>query len=76
MKREPIYPIGTVYKTRHKHPHTCTVIDVHTTYNLAGEVVKLRYVSTHEFIGQTVIDRDVVEATIAMGLIESKGRAE
>lgn len=67
-QREPTFGVGTKYKTRGKHPRVCTVIDILKTYNMAGEMVSLRYVSQHEFAGQVVIDRDVVETTIAMGL--------
>ncbi len=56
------------YKPRgRKHPKLCTVVDVLKTYNKAGELVKTRYVSEHEFLGQTVIDRDVCETTILRG---------
>lgn len=65
-----LYAIGTKFKTRHKHPRLCTVIDIHTTYNVAGQLVKVRYVATYEFCGQTITDSDVVAATIAMGLID------
>lgn len=64
------YPVGTKFKTRGKAPRTCTVVDYLTTTNLAGEVVKVRYVATHEFMGQTITDRDVVATTIALGLIQ------
>ncbi|OME54025.1 hypothetical protein BSK59_15705 [Paenibacillus odorifer] len=67
--REPKYNIGQQYQTMGKHPKVCTIIDIHKTYNLNGEMVKLRYVSQHEFCGQTLKDDDVVEATIARGLI-------
>ena len=70
-KSSPKFLPGTTYKTRGCHPRLCTVKDVHTTYNLAGEVVKFRYLSTHEFMGQTVTDSDVCETTIAMGLVEA-----
>lgn len=63
------YPIGTLFKTRGKAPRLCTVVDIYKTYNLAGELVKTRYVATHEFCGQLVNDYDVVATTIAMGLI-------
>lgn len=62
------YPIGTRYVTQGKHPKLCTVVDVLKTYNSAGDLVNLRYVSTHQFCGQTVTDRDVVSVTIARGL--------
>lgn len=66
---EPRFPIGTKYRTRDRVPRTCTVVDVHKTYNAAGELVKIRYVATHEFFGQTITDSDVVDATIARGLL-------
>ncbi|WP_045861605.1 hypothetical protein [Teredinibacter purpureus] len=67
----PWFSPGTKYKTRGKHPRICTVKDVHTTYNLEGVIVSISYLSTHEFLGQTVMDRNVCESTIAMGLIEA-----
>ena len=69
MTIEQRFEIGTKYKTRGKHPKLCTVIDVLRTYNSKGELVKLRYVSVHEFLGQHVMDYDVVDATIAMGKV-------
>lgn len=65
----PKYLVGTTYKTRGRSPRLCTVVDIHVTRNLAGDVVKTRYVSTHEFMGQTLTDYDVVETTISMGLV-------
>ena len=70
-KKTPKFFPGTTYRKRGKHPRFCTVIDVHTTFNLAGELVSIGYVATHEFLGQTVTDRNVCETTIAMGLIEA-----
>ena len=58
--------IGKQYKTRGKHPRLCTVVDVHTTRNQKGEIVKVRYVSEHVFLNQKVIDKDVVKTTILM----------
>ena len=65
----PQFKIGTQFKTRGKAPRLCTVVDIYQTYNLAGELVKTRYVATHEFCGQFVADYDVVASTIAMGII-------
>jgi hypothetical protein len=62
--------IGVVYKTRGKHPKICTVVDRLETYNTKGELVKTRYVSEHEFLGQTVTDNDVVPVTILRGRID------
>lgn len=63
------YPIGTRYQTQGKYPRLCTVVDVWKTYNAVGELVHTRYVSTHEFVGQLVTERDVVATTIARGLL-------
>ena len=62
------FPIGTQYLTRGKHPRLCTVVDHLTTTNAAGAVVARRYVTAHEFCGQQVLNHDVVDPTIAMGL--------
>lgn len=69
MPNHPKFPIGTKYKTRGKHPQICTVVDILTTTNSKGDVVKIRYQSEHEFCGQIVTDYDVVETSIAMGLV-------
>ena len=58
--------IGKQYLTRGKHPQLCTVVDVHTTCNQKGEIVKVRYVSEHVFLNQKVIDKDVNKTTILM----------
>jgi hypothetical protein len=58
-----------MYKSRGKSPRVCTVTDILTTYNSKGELVKTRYVSTHEFMGQTVTEYDVPASAISMGLI-------
>lgn len=65
--KEARFKIGTKFKTRGKYPRECTVVDILKTYNSKGELVEIRYVTTHEFMGQTVIDKNVVDATIAMG---------
>ena len=65
------YPIGTKYKSRGKHPRTCTVVDQLTTTNSKGEIVNIRYVSQHEFVGQIVTDSNVCDTTIARGIINT-----
>ena len=65
-----IFAPGTTYKTRGKAPRLCTVVDRLNTYNIKGELVSTRYVSTHEFLGQTVTNSDVVVTTIQMGLVK------
>ena len=68
--REPRFAIGTQFKTRGKYPRVCTVTDIWRTYNAADELVRVRYVATHEFLGQTITDCDVCDTTIAMGLVK------
>lgn len=66
-EKQPRYAIGQQYYTRGKAPRLCTVTDIWRTYNAAGELVRLRYVATHEFMGQLLTDRDVVETSIDLG---------
>jgi hypothetical protein len=61
------FPIGTQFYTRGKHRKHCTVTDILRTYNSRDELVKVRYVASHDIIGQHVFDYDVCETTIAMG---------
>lgn len=63
------FPIGTQYTTRGKHPQVCTVVDQLTTTNSKGDVVRTFYVTEHQFCGQSVRNYDVVDPTIAMGLL-------
>ena len=60
------FPIGTKF-LRHsrKDPRVETVVDVYTTTNIKGDVVKVRDVCTQEFSGQETCDYDVPETTIA-----------
>lgn len=67
LNGEARFAIGTQYKTRGQRPRLCTVIEILRTFNSRDELVSIRYVSTHEFCGQSVAEHDVVEATIAMG---------
>lgn len=68
----PRFSIGQQFKTRGKAPKLCTIVDILSTYNAIGDLVSIRYVATHEFCDQTITDRDVVETTIAMGLLDTR----
>lgn len=68
IERAPRYQIGQVFWSRGKAPRRCTVTDILTTRNAAGQIVSIRYVATHELCGQIVTDSNVVETTIAMAL--------
>lgn len=63
------FPIGTQYWSRGKHPRLCTVVAQLTTRDGDGRVVSIRYTTQHEFLGQKVDNHDVVDPTIAMGLL-------
>lgn len=65
------FDIGTRFYTSGKYKKLCIVRDIWTTTNAAGDIVKIRYVATHDFCGQTVTDCDVVDATIARGVVQS-----
>jgi len=67
-----MYPVGTQFMTRGKYPRLCTVVNIHTTTNLAGNVVRVEYVATLDFCGQTVADEHVCEVTIARGLVSKQ----
>ena len=69
-EREQRFPVGTQYMSSGKHPHLCTVVDLYVTRNLAGEMVAMRYVAEHEFCGHMIRDYDVVDATIAKGIVK------
>ena len=59
------YPVGTTYfKRRGKEVVKHTVIDYYTTKNMARRIVKSRYVTAHELMGQLLIDYDVTQTEI------------
>ena len=62
------YPLGTIYMASGKAANLCTITDTHTTHNVAGELVKTRYVASHVFLGQTVTESDIVDVTVARGI--------
>lgn len=68
MATEPRFPIGTMYQTSGKAPRLCSVVDIHRTYDNAGNLVRLDYVTTHIFAGQFIREIGVGETTIARGL--------
>ena len=61
------FPIGHTYTSAGKAPRQCVVADIHRTYNNAGELIRLRYVAAHDFMGQTVLRYDVTDTEIAKG---------
>jgi len=67
MVVEAQFKVGQKFKTRHKRPRFCIVTDVLKTYDSKGELVEIRYVAEHTFMGQIITDRNVVDTTIAIG---------
>ena len=63
------FPIGTKYSTCGRNPQVHTVVDQLTVTDSRGVVVGVHYVSEHLFCGQPVLDRNVVDLTIALGLL-------
>ena len=62
------YGVGTNFirkSGKRKNKQVETITDVYRTYNNANELIKIRYVATHEFIGNTITDYDVLETTIS-----------
>ena len=66
--QETQFPVGTQYISHGKWPRLCTVIDVHTTRNAAGDIVKIRYVATHKVWEQVITDSDVTHTSVKMGI--------
>jgi hypothetical protein len=67
---KPQHKIGEQFIRRSsKRKDVETIIDILTTTDSKGDVVKIRYVALHNFCGQPVIDNDVLQSTITMGKI-------
>jgi hypothetical protein len=68
MTTEPRFPIGTRYlPVGKKHTTDRTVIDILKTYNAAGELVRVEYVGSYQFLGQVMTEL-VGDATVARGI--------
>tara|TARA_R110000851_G_scaffold11492_2_gene40277 strand:+ start:215 stop:427 length:213 start_codon:yes stop_codon:yes gene_type:complete len=64
--------LGTQFirsRGKHNNNQVETVVDILKTYNTAGELVRTRYAASHDFLGQTVIDTDIVSTTILKGAL-------
>jgi len=69
-QEKPRFKIGTKFiRATGKRKDVETIEDIHTTINYKGEVVGIKYVTSHIFAGQKVTDSDVPEATIARAII-------
>lgn len=71
----PRFSIGTQFirnMGKKRNDRIETVIDIIRFINTNNQCMGWRYICSHDFIGQTVIDYDVVEPTIALGTIISE----
>jgi hypothetical protein len=71
MYRSQRFPTGLTFQSRHQPRKTYEIIDVLRTYNSAGEMVEMRYVTQHTLCGQgvrsTMVDTEIarsLDATI------------
>jgi len=70
MSITPRFKIGTRFiRRKTKRQDVETIIDIYTTTNSKGEIVRIRYVAELDFMGQAVIDFDVYDSTIALSKI-------
>jgi len=59
------YAIGTQFKTRGKYPRALCSDRRVQDLQFQRELVHVRYVAEHEFMGQKLVERDIVAVTIA-----------
>lgn len=63
---KPRFEIGTRFiRYNGTRKDVETIVDILTTRNHVGGIVKVRYVAVHEFLNNEVIDSEIPEATIA-----------
>lgn len=65
---EARFKIGQQFTNR--KDQLCTITDIFKTYNHAGDLVKIRYAVSHNFLNQTITDYDVVDPTIAKAIFK------
>lgn len=66
------FPIGLTF-TKKRFPKAkelteYTILNIHTTRNEAGNVVKIEYVVSHDFLGSRITE-EMVDTTIARSLL-------
>ena len=67
------YSIGTEFiKVGRKNKNSWVVRDILITRDSSDTIVKIRYLCEGTFLGQSMMDDDVVETTIARGLLNPK----
>lgn len=62
------FPIGTEYNGRGELKDRCyRVVDYWTTRDMAGNIMREKYIVTHVFLGQEIAE-EVCETTVARGI--------
>jgi hypothetical protein len=75
-ERKPKYAIGQTFTRKGKGwKREYTVTDIYTTRNLEGDLIKFEYLTTHDFLGQSLKEL-VIETTIAIALWDAGIRPE
>lgn len=67
-EQKPRFPIGlqfVYYADKQKRVHT--ILNIYTTRNVAGNVVKIEYLVEHEFCGQRLTEL-MIDTAIARSL--------
>lgn len=64
-----VHPIGTWFLPVGKNKRPQKVVDIITSFNSKGDLIAVRYVSEHDFCGQTVVARDLPRATVSRGIM-------
>jgi len=61
-------PIGYKFKSRSNRDRVETVVDRYETRStVTGDLIRVRYVTEYEFVGQIVTNSDVCKVTIQRG---------
>ena len=68
---KPRFPIGLQYSKKRfpkaKELTTYTILNIYTTTNEAGNIVRIRYLVAHDFLGQRVTE-ELCDTSIARAL--------
>lgn len=68
------FPIGLTYRSNNKRRDLTTIVDILSTINSSGEIIRIEYVVSHEFTGQAI--RETVPDTRIARALEPHVLAE
>ena len=68
------YKVGFKFKLQrgNRSEEIREILDIYTTKDTKGHIVKIRYVTRHIVLGQAVIDHSVVRTTIDIAVAKEK----